>query len=407
MAERAILQLGAGPLMIHSIRKLQEMGLRVLAADGNPSAPGLRLADVSRALDIRDAAAVEEFARAEGANAILAVNDAGVLAAAAAGQRLGFCNLAPDVALRCVNKGRMREAWAAAGLPQPEFVVCADRAAAARAAARLGFPLVVKPAQNWGSRGVSLAAASEDLEWALDFAAENARGAEIVVERCAPGIEMTIEGLVVNGRPQVLAASDKEAQPHRRYRVAMALNYPPFFPPDVLRSVYDIVGRAALALGIRNGAFHCECMVDGGSVALVEMAGRPGGGHIFGQIVEAASGVCMPQALARILLGEQPDVTPRFQRGACYKFFNAPEGVFREVRGIDEARSMDGILDLGFSMKVGTVVGPISGDADRPGYIVSSGATREEARDNAERALRRLEFVMDQAGVISAKGCPA
>lgn len=406
MSKRTILQLGAGPLMVHSIRKMQEIGLRVLAADANPAAPGLPLADASAALDIRDASAIERFAHSEHADAILAVNDAGVTAASEASWKLGLPNLPPEVALQCVHKGKMRLAWAAAGLPQPEFVICSDAAEAAAAAAKLEFPLVLKPAMNWGSRGVSLVATPADLPWAIEFAAGSARGAELMVERCAPGIEMTVEGLVVEGHPQVLAASDKEPQPHPRYRVAMALNYPPFFPRPLLDRVYDIVGKAALALGIENGAFHCECMVDGERVALLEMGGRPGGGHIFGQIVEAVSGICMPQALARILLGERPDVRPAYQHGACYKFFNAPQGVFRAVYGLEEAKKMPGILDFGFFMKAGTVVGPVSGDADRPGYIVSRGATREEARENAERALRSLHFEMESSAAEPGIAAP-
>jgi biotin carboxylase len=381
--------------MCHSIRKMQEIGLRILAADGAPDAPGFALVEDHTVLDIRDAAAVAGFAGSKGVDLILAVNEAGVLAAAEASHQLGLPNLAPDVALRCLHKGLMREAWQQVGLPQPMFHRVASAEAIAAAALSIGYPVIVKPAMNWGSRGVSRVADAGDIRWAIDYVRANSRNGEFVVEQFVSGTEMTIEGLVKQRRVQILAQSDKEPQPHPKYRVAMALNYPARFADWQLQRATEVVSKAAQALGIENGAFHCECMVNETDVFLVEMGGRPGGGHIFGQIVEAASGVCMPQALARLLLGDNPDIRPKHQLGACYKFFAPPHGVFRDALGVAEARQLPGILDFGFHMRAGTAVSAIVDDADRPGYAVAAGDTREKAIENADRAIASIRWVMN------------
>lgn len=393
--QRSVLQLGAGRLMCHSIRKLEEIGLRTLAADGASDAPGFALVEDHAVIDIRNTAAVAGFARSKGVDLILAVNEAGVLAAAEASHQLGLPNLPPDVALRCLHKGLMREAWQEASLPQPLFRRVASAEAIAAAASSIGYPMILKPAMNWGSRGVSRVAEAGDLPWATDYARANCRDGEFIVEQCISGTEMTIEGLVKRGRAQILAQSDKEPQEHPRYRVAMALNYPARFADWQLQRASEVVSKAVRALGIENGAFHCECMVNDTDVFLLEMGGRPGGGHIFGQIVEAASGVCMPQALARLLLGDDPDIRPVHRRGACYKFFAPPSGVFREALGVAEASRLPGILDFGFHMSPGTTVSPIAGDADRPGYAVATGDTREEAIANADRAIASIRYVMN------------
>ena len=381
--------------MCHSIRKLQEIGLHVLAADASPSAPGFALTNDHVVLNIRDSAAVAEFARSKNVDLILAVNEAGVLAAAEASQRLGLPNLAPDVALRCLHKGLMREAWHVASLPQPAFRRVKSANEIATAASSIGYPAILKPAMNWGSRGVSRVANEDGLPWAIEYASTNAKDGELIVEKCIPGVEMTIEGLVKSGMAQILAQSDKEPQEHPKYRVAMALNYPARFADWQLRRASEVVSAAVQALGIENGAFHCECMVNDEDVYLVEMGGRPGGGHIFGQIVEASSGICMPQALALLFLGDDPDIRPKYQRGACYKFFAPPSGVFRGVSGVAEAAQLPGILDFGFHMDPGTIVSAIAGDADRPGYAVAGGSTREEAIANADRAIASVRYVMD------------
>jgi biotin carboxylase len=103
----------------------------------------------------------------------------------------------------------------------------------------------------------------------------------------------------------------------------------------------------------------------------------------------------MPQALTRLLLGENPDIRPVHHRGACYKFFAPPLGVFQEALGVSEASQFPGILDFGFHMRPGTVVSAIAGDADRPGYAVTTGDTREEAIENADRAIASIRYVMN------------
>ena len=308
-------------------------------------------------------------------------------------------NLAFPICLRkllsvaCIRDSCAKRGKRQACRSQPSVRVASTDAIAA-AASSLGYPVILKPAMNWGSRGVSRVAEAADLPWAIDYARANCREVEFIVEQCISGTEMTIEGLVKRGQAQILAWSDKEPQEHPKYRVAMALNYPARFAPRQLLRASDVVTRAAQALGIENGAFHCECMVNDSDVFLVEMGGRPGGGHIFGQIVEAASGVCMPQALAQLLLGDDPNIRRVRVRGACYKFFAPPSGVFQEALGVTEVSRLRGILDFGFHMSPGTVVSAIAGDADRPGYAVTTGATREEAIENADRAIASIRYVM-------------
>src|SRR5581483_10132561 len=155
------------------------------------------------------------------------------------------------------------------------------------------------------------------------------------------------------------------------------------------------VTRAAIALGIENGAFHCECMVNADGVYLLEMGARPGGGHIFGQLIEATSGICMPRALVEVLLGEPVDLTPRWRRGACYRYFSPPAGILRRIANLEEARRLPGILDLAFTVQPGGEIKEIAVDTDKPGYVAAAGSDRAEARQNADRAVALLEFVIE------------
>jgi biotin carboxylase len=390
-----ILQLGAGELMKHSIRQIQAMGHQVYVLDKNPNAPSFAIADGHAPIDLVDIDSIINYAQKIGASAIIAVNEAGVLSAAHASQRLGLRGLNPDTAIKALDKGMMRQAWQKAKLSQPDFILVDSAKKIPAAAEKIGYPLIIKPTMNWGSRGISRVESPDDLQWSMNFAAKHQRNGNIIVEQCIDGTEMTIEGLSQDGFVSILAKSDKEHQPHPKFRVAMGLNYPAKFDHAILKQADGLIVNAAKALGIDHCAIHAEAMVLEGKVYLIEMGARPGGGHIFGQIVEAASGVCMPQALTNILLGENVDIRPKHQNGAVYRFFAPQPGIFQSAEGVEEARKIEGVLDFGFHMEAGTVVDAIEGDADRPGYCVTTGATREEAMAIADKAVATMRYTME------------
>ena len=393
-----ILQLGAGAWMKWTIRRLRGLGYRVFAADKTPNAPAFAEADGHAPIDIVDAAAIEAYAREIGADLVMVVNGAGVISGAQASARLGLPALPVEVAVRSQDKGLCRDAWKAAGLAQPAYRVVDAVDAIAEAADEIGYPVVVKPTRRWGSRGVSLLPDASHLDEALALLraeAGPADGTKYIVEAQLFGTELSVEGLVQNGHVQILAAGDKVMQDHPVYRVGMILNYPAAIRTEQEVAVERTISAAIRAMGIENGAFDAECIVSDDAVSLIEINPRPGGGHIFGQIVEAVSGVCMPEAYVKILLGQPTDMTPKQRHGVCYKFFNAPgRGVFHGVSGLDEARRMPGVLDMAFEMATGTRVRPIAADADRHGFVVAEGADREDAIRIADHAIASLRFEM-------------
>jgi biotin carboxylase len=394
MRKKRVLQLGGGVLMSRSIRKIQELGYEVYCVDMNPQAPAFAFADGSAAVNISDVDGVGQYADQIGADVVLALNDAGVLPAAYANKKRGLKCYDPEEVKYFTDKGFMRQRWQEHGVAQPAFQICTNAEEIEKAIHSIGFPCIVKPCMMWGSRGVSKVNNPSDIPFATQFAMENAKGARYIVEEFMQGVEVSIEGLFKDGKAYILAKADKELQQHDNYRVTIQINYEADLPRAILDEIDTLVANAGKAMGFVAGALHAECMVTAGGVKMIEMAGRPGGGHIFGAIVEAVSGVSMPQALTQILLGEDIDPSAKHSRGACYKFFNAPTGVFQKVDHLDDARALPGIIDLGFTMSPGTEVRTMDHGANRPGFVVSEGSNRTEAISRAEIAFAALKFHM-------------
>jgi biotin carboxylase len=374
------LVLGAGFYYTRALSKIKEGGYYLIAVDRDPRAPGASVADEFHPIDICDIDGVLGLAREKKPHCVVPLNEFGMRTHAAVCRDLGLPGVEPEQAEMVVDKAVMRRAWSQAGLRQPRFRPVRDLRQARRAAGEIGFPCVIKPADSGGSgRGVLVLNRPEDVEEGVAFASPFARNGEILIEQFIPGIEMTLEGLCFQGEHRVLAMSDKY-KPELRTRVATSLNYPAFFSQKILRRVKDLVNAAVAAIGLGNCATHTEIIVDpDGKPFLIEIGARGGGGHIFSTIVEAVSGVNMPLALADLLCGKEPDWEPRHLRGACYRFFTPPPGTIRAIAGLDQAQTLEGVLDIGMFKEVGQQVGELVNSQERSGFVVTTGPNRDAA----------------------------
>jgi biotin carboxylase len=391
---RSLMLLGASHFYAPVIREIQKLGAHVLVTDRNPEAEGFQYADYCEVVDITDREGSLEAAKKHRIDGVMAVNDFGVRTAAYVAGKLGLVGLSMASAVAACDKGKQRERWRQTGIPQPDFGVVSELSEAVAIADRIGFPLVMKPTDSGGaSRGISVIRGLPDLEWAFNFAKGFARTGEVILEGYIEGIESTVECLIWNRHVEVLAVSDKTKEIDTKFRVAVGLHYPSFFPQEVMVQVREVVTKAIEALSLSTGAVHAEVIMrPDGRVWMVEMAARPGGGHIFHTIVPHVSGVNMVQELAKMLMGMEPDATAKYRKGAVYRFFNPPKGRIKSIRGIEEARSLEGVLALDVQVTPGTLIGDLKGQHDRAGYIVTGGMTRDEAIARADLAERAVLF---------------
>ncbi len=399
---KSLLLLGAGIYYVRAIEEVKAAGYRTVVVDRDPGAPGLAIADAPHAIDLSDPDAVLTVAASEHVDAVLPLNDFGVRSAARVADALGLRGLTPRTAELACDKGLMRERWRLDGLSQPCFRVTTTHADVLRAALELAMPLVLKPADSGGGgRGVSVVRDSSELDWAFKFAAAHARNGRIVVEEFLDGTEMTIEAIAAGGEVHILAVSDK-LKPPLRTRVASRLMYPAAAGPETIAAVHELARAAIVSLGITDGPAHVELIVTGDGPSLVELGARGGGGHVFSTIVEAVSGVQMVRESARVLVGDPAQLTVRHARGCVYELFVPRSGVIREIRGVEQARALPGVLALGITRKRGEVLGELTDSLQRSGFAVTTGRDREEAIRRADAVANTIEFVLAPVEVAHA-----
>jgi biotin carboxylase len=394
-SRKTLLILGGSMYLVPAIKAVRDAGYRTVVVDRDPMAPGLAVADVGRAIDMIDAAAVLALAREERVDGVMPLTDFGVPAAAHVASGLGLRGLTPRTAPLACDKGLMREQWERDGLANPEFRVVTSEDEAHDASEAIGLPVVVKPADSGGgARGVSVVYEPGDLAWCYAFAEPFARNGRIVVERFLEGPELSIESISRDGEVHVLAVADK-VKPPLRTRVTTSLRYPAGLSPGVLEQVHTLAAAAIRSIGITDGPSHVEMILTDAGAVLLELGARGGGGHIFSVVVEAVSGVPMVVESARVLVGDEPELCVRYERGCVYLLFAPERGVIRAIRGVDEARTLPGVLELGVTRRVGDALGPLADGLHRSGFAVVEGRTRQEAMRRADAVSRVVRFELD------------
>src|SRR4029453_10267635 len=205
---------------------------------------------------------------------IVAVDDQGVMVAAHAAQKLGLAHNPPDAAARTRDKRALRDALAAAEVPQPRYAEITDL----DHPPDVGYPCVVKPAGLSASQGVIRADDADTAAAAARRADAIACGGPLLVEEYVPGFEVAVEGLLRDGELDVLAVFDKPDPLVGPYFEETIYVTPSRFAPAVLTQVEQLTQRAALALGLREGPVHAELRIDGRHLRVIDVAARSIGG---------------------------------------------------------------------------------------------------------------------------------
>ena len=396
----SVLFVGAGRHQRRAIAQARERGLRVVAVDRNPDAPGLALADVPEVVDFADVAGVEDVARRHDVDGALTVSaDRAVPVVAAVTERLGLPTIGADVAHRMTHKIAMRRTLAEEGVPQPPFAAVRSLAEGRAALETVGLPAVLKPVDSGGQRGLFRIETAGDLESHLHSALAESPGREAILEGFVEGTEMNGIVVVRNGDARMVTLSDRLRPDGVGFGVGWIHLYPASIHSDQLGLAERVAERSVAALGLRDGiAFPQLIASPDGGVSVVEVAARIPGGQMA-DLVRHAVGVDLVELALRFALGEPvPDdvALPRFSQPLAIRFLTAspgplPTGTVTRVGPLDAVLGQRGVVQAETYLTVGETIRPVRLDGDRRGYVIATAPTSIEALQRAEQAAGLLE----------------
>lgn len=383
-----LLIIGASDFQLPAILVAKDMGLNVAVADFNPNAVGVPFADKYYNVSTIDQEGICTAAKDFQSDGIVTLcTDMPMRALAYTCENMGLIGPSMKTAITATDKGEMIKAFERCGVEHPKYEILKKGANIDEL--DFNYPVITKPTDNSGSRGIMLVNNKEELNDSISYSSSNGRNGDVIVEEYMKGPEVSVEVMVVKSKATVLQVTDKLTNGAPHY-VEIGHSEPSRLPKEDLDKIRDLAGRAAIAVGIENGPAHAEIILTDEGPKMVEIGARMGGGCITTHLVPLSTGINMTKATIDVAMGDEPDITPKFEKGSAIRFILPPNGKVKSIKGGEEAAKIPGIKVVEIQCSVGQVVGEFESGASRIGYVIAQADTPELAVKICEEALDRI-----------------
>jgi biotin carboxylase len=265
-----------------------------------------------------------------------------------------------------LNKLTMRNAFLQNEVSVPHFIETKDRGVAIDF-----FPVIVKPIDSGGSRGVTKVDDQTTLTAAIDRAKAYSPSNQVLVEQFIDGEEYSVEAMSYNGVHHIVAITEKVTT-GSPFFVELAHFQPADLTPQRTAVVKRLTIEALNALDYMEGPSHTEVKFDqSGLCYVIEVGLRLGGDFITSDLVRLSSGYDMVQASVELACGNF--VAPSLNKGNFSGvYFKAPQ-TSKLWERIEEFTQSDFCVE---AESWSNLSGDISESADRQGYFIYQNTER-------------------------------
>lgn len=393
-SNKSLLVFGCGELQQSIIGRAHKKGLFVVGIDPCADAYCKDDMDVFEVVGGQDfegtCAVVEKY----GINAIVtAATDKPLVMMARIAERYGFPFFSVDTARWSTDKFLMKERFELGEIPHARGRLISQ----VEDAEGLVYPVIVKPRDNSGSRGVKLCRNVEELRESIGEALENSHLDSVLVEEYIEGPEYSIEGLHYDGKSEVIQFTEKKTTEFP-YNVELGHKQPALLTDEQKEAIREIVAKIGSALCFENCPSHTELKINDRGIFVIETSPRLGGDFITSTLVPFSTGINMEDQLLNIALGEPVDTkTGRVNNAAGVEFFQFPEGLVKSIDPQINSQIKDSdVVSFHLKLRDGDQIKSIASSLDRYGEFI----VLAEDRSILDRRMSFLSKVMNQWIVV-------
>ena len=399
MSQRAILILGASTYQLEAIRCAKALGIRTIVTDNRPGNPGHALADQSYQVDTTDRYAVDEIAKRENVQGVLAAcTDVAVPTAAWIAERRDLPGVPFSAATTLTSKIAFRRLMEQSALPNIKFVEAGiDSTLVEELLA--GGSCVMKPDMSSGSKGVVVIATKQDFLRHFDEARSHSLNGKVIVERFLQGEQGTCEGILVEGRIRFSAITERRTVPLPHTATAAHI-LPSSLPERIRAELLRQIETVFRMLGVTTTPFDCDFVVHDDQPFLLELTPRVGGNSLS-QLIRTAYGLDLMQIAVRMSMGESlADIRwPTNPRPSAQLILGvAADGTLSFSRaGLEALEKSDWVANVSLDFPIGAPVKAFVNGRNRVGEMTIVGSDRDDLhRRLAEsRTLLALTSIPD------------
>ena len=307
---------------------------------------------------------------------VIALTEGSVGLAASIRKLLQLPGIDPETARICRDKIAMKSFFREKGIAVTDWMLIGQDTSAQELIDRLGLPLVIKQRDSCGSRGLVIAKSLDQVKAA-------ARPG-LMAERFIAGKEMSIESFISGGKILLV-------NPTEYYEPLWVNLVPHAMDKRQEQMVLNLNRQSLAALAPDRCMTHLELFCTENGPVLGEIALRPPGGHLM-ELLEIAYGRNFWEALLQLECGVEPSLPARHGQYAGMRILYPGPGLYRGVRGLEEARALPGIVKVSSKIKREMSLPTREGSGQEAGHILARGSTREAVLTALDDARRLVQF---------------
>ncbi len=383
--------------LIRELRK-QVPDVYVILIDMLKDVVAAPYADKQYVISTMDLPAVKKCALEEKVDYIMtACGDQPLLTMAVVSEELGLpCYLSKSQVLNLTNKKYMKQLMLESGIPTTRFRTFSDIKDVSDEG--LSYPIMVKPVDSNGSKGVRKVLNRQELLRYAQPAFDLSLSHTIIVEEFAEGTEISLDYYVTRDKVQCMMSSKLN-----KYRVddSTQVIYQSIIPSGISENVQKkldlIAAKIAQAYEVDNSPLLIQAMVDGDKINVIEFSARLGGGAKY-KTIQMVTGFDVLSANLQSMMGKKPKVSI-CRADKCYSRVHlyTSGGIFNKIEGTDAMLASGVIMQVIVTRSPGAVVNSPKSSSDRVGSFFVSASSFSELEERIDKVLNTIT-VLDKDG---------
>ena len=376
------------------LNQLKARGIYTILADNNVNAIARPYADEFVKVDLLNVEAVQKVAVEKKVDFLITVcADQVLITVAKVSEALGLpCYIDVETACDVSDKSHMKDIFRKYDIPSSKHVFMEtldfDKIA------DMEYPLVVKPADAYSSKGVRKVTNEEELKVFFAEAAQISRSGIVIVEEFVDGAEITVDYQIVDGKAYLLSASNTEKVDYKDRFLAFRTRYPAAISDDTLERIRVIGQKIADAFQLKNTPMLVQLLTNDKRESVLEFCARNGGGAKY-LLIKMVSGFDPITAVIDLTLGNRVEVG-EIRSESKYltnEFLYAHPCYFDHLEGFEELKQ-EGILAEYWQFKwKGAEISNAATSSDRVASITIQADSYEELVEKHNKAAARIKLI--------------
>lgn len=375
-SKKKLMLLGGLRYLLPVIKAAHKLGIYVITVDYIPDNIAHKYSDEYHNVSILDKDAVFRLAQELRIDGIMSFAvDPGVVTAAYVAEKMGLPFQGSYESVRILqDKARFRQFLTENGFNVPVAKGYSDKDEALQDTERFNWPIIVKPVDSAGSKGVSKVEKIEELADAIDYALSESHNGNFIIEDFLEkkGNSSDTEGFSIDGKLVFCSFDDQrfDLNADNPYAPA-AYSWPASMPWKAQDELYGELQRLITLLDLKTGIYNIETrLCKNGKTYIMEMSPR-GGGNRLAEMLEHAANARLIENAVKAAVGDSLEdlKMPEYDGHLAEVILHAEkEGNFSELEIVPEYQEY--VIETDLWVKPGDHVNPFKGANNAIGTLV-------------------------------------